>query len=55
MKFVVSGVLALALAVSAARAQDPAEYDFLIKSGHVIDPKSRISAVSLRASQRLAR
>ncbi len=44
MNFVMSGLVAVALAVGAAHAQGQPEYDFLINGGHVIDPKSRISA-----------
>lgn len=42
-----SVALALALGMGAAQTQTqtPQEYDFLIKGGHVIDPKSRISSI----------
>jgi dihydroorotase len=45
MKFVVSVLMAAALAIGVARAQGPPEYDFLIRGGHVIDPRSGISAL----------
>ena len=49
MKFGMAGVLALMVALGAVYAQTPArttlEYDFLIKGGHVVDPKNKLSRV----------
>ena len=47
MKFAVGGLLALVLALGGvhARTQTAPEYDFLIKGGHVIDPRNRLSSV----------
>ena len=47
MKFAVGGLLALVMALGGvqARTQTAPEYDFLIKGGHVIDPRNRLSSV----------
>lgn len=47
MRFGMIGLLALVVALAGAHAQTQttAEYDFLIKGGHVVDPKNKLSSV----------
>ena len=47
MRFGMTGLLALVVALAGAHAQPQTtpEYDFLIKGGHVVDPKNKLSSV----------